>query len=480
MIRFITLAGLFYIAVPVLTGQQRVGINTPTPDRTLHVNGTGDQYLRIRSASLLSTSGFELVRGANSLTSTDWRIINDSGSLKIQYGDNNFATSGSDAMRFTANGKTGIGATVPVSVLHIDGGTQLHDNGGGYLRLNSTAATYLVFDNNGISAKSNNNTSDLYLQSNGGTTFFNQSGGNTYMVQGGGSVGIGTSGQNARLNIADNDFQLYLRNEGAGGINDWYIGASNNTWIAGDDQLLFSPTSSSADAVLRLKSVTENDGNNAPVMIHTNTDQTILIDGNEIDTRGATLHFNHNSQNNTYINPSGGLVGIGTDNPTGALHIRAFSGENILALQRNEWIWTINSQIGGNENMSFTGQGYMAAQIHGVNGQWMTYSDARRKENITPMRNVLQDLMTLPVFSYSFIHDPLHTRSIGVMAQDLMPKFPELVKEIDDQYGVAYAQLAILALKAVQEQQEHLAELRNKLAQAKKKVTGVPESLSQK
>src|SRR5690606_2678500 len=120
--------------------------------------------------------------------------------------------------------------------------------------------------NNELLARDNGQPASLTLQAAGGTTHIGSGGGHAFFAGGGGKVGIGTSSPSARLTIDKSDFQLALRNPGPG-VNDWYIGATNDTWLAGPDQLVFSPTTSSQDAVLRLMDVTENDGNTAPVMI---------------------------------------------------------------------------------------------------------------------------------------------------------------------------------------------------------------------
>jgi hypothetical protein len=79
-----------------LMAQQRVGINTSTPSRTLHVNGTSNQFLRVQSSTAFGgLTGLELVRGTNDLLSKDWKLINDA-SFKILNSDDNFATAGNE------------------------------------------------------------------------------------------------------------------------------------------------------------------------------------------------------------------------------------------------------------------------------------------------------------------------------------------------------------------------------------------------
>jgi hypothetical protein len=47
----------------------------------------------------------------------------------------------------------------------------------------------------------------------------------------------GTSTLDAPLNIVDNGFQFYIDND-SDDTNNWYIGATNDTWVAGDQLIL--------------------------------------------------------------------------------------------------------------------------------------------------------------------------------------------------------------------------------------------------
>jgi hypothetical protein len=334
----------------------------------------------------------------------------------------------------------------------------------------------MALDNNGILVRNGEDPTALHIQDNGGNTYFGYSGGDTYLAHGGGSVGINTPITLGALSVDDEDFQIYLRNDAGGSINDWYIGTSNNSWFSGDNQLLFSPTSSSGDAVLRLLDVIENDGQNAPVMIHTTEDQTILLDGNEIDTRGVSLYINHNSDNKTAINPSGGKVGIGTTAPEAMVHV--VGGNPTMALQRDGMRWHISPQSSGTGSLIFGHDDNVWCDVDGNSGQWNSLSDERRKENIFPMPSLLDPIMSLPVYNYSFVHDETHAANIGIMAQDLLPNFPALVTQHEGLYGVAYAQLAVVALRAIQDQQIMIDSLKQRIAALKGTTTAVDTVIS--
>jgi|GEM_PF-2427056 len=469
----ITLLTIFLVYSVCISAQQRLGINTLNPQRILDVSGIADRHIRIHNTSEGSgqESGIEFVRGPQNAAAVDWKIVNDGSILKIKHGNNNFTGSETEALRINSALHTGIGTTTPNSKLNIDGGTLIALGGLGYLKTGSVNSYNLAFDNNQIVALNNYSPSTLSLQANGGNTHFGLVGGNTYMAIGGGGVGVGTTTIDARLNIVDDNFQLHINND-SDDPNHWHIGASNDGWAAGDNQLLFSPTTSSNDAVFRLMDVIENDGINAPVMIHTTNDHTILLDGNEIDTRGTPLYINHNSDEETYINPSGGRVGIGTTDPQAMLHVNAASG-NILTLENSGWTWHFNPATAGDGDLLIYKEGFNGAMatIDGTTGQWNSVSDRNAKENIVPLESILDKLNELTTYNYTFKNDNLHQKMTGVIAQEAEPLFPEIVSQNQGQYGVSYAQLAAIGIKAIQEQQVIIDTLKEKLNLLKLKLS---------
>jgi hypothetical protein len=100
--------------------------------RNMYVEGDGDQMSVIRSlangAGAVGSAGLELVRG-DQLTSTDWRVINDNGVLRIQSEINNFQSNGQNKFTILENGFTGIGCSNPQAKLSICSGQLAFSNG---------------------------------------------------------------------------------------------------------------------------------------------------------------------------------------------------------------------------------------------------------------------------------------------------------------------------------------------------------------
>ena len=199
-------------------------------------------------------------------------------------------------------------------------------------------------------------------------------------------------------------------------------------------------------------------------MIRSGATQTLLLDGNEIDAKDEPLYFNHNSNEETYFNPSGGRVGIGTDDISTTLQVKTQEDEYALRIQRGATSWDINP-LPAFDYLGFVKAGWTLAYVNGASGQWTTISDGRLKENIRPLPDVLDKLKRLPIYGYSFKDHPNDKRHIGLLAQEAEIEFPEIVNSNDGHYTVAYSKLSVIILKALQEQQKEIDSLEKEINQ---------------
>ncbi len=448
---------LLSLCIANIADAQNVGINTNTPERTLEVEGSGDQFIRVLTTnSTTGAAGIELVNGLNNVSARDWKIENDGGAFRIVTNDDNFSSGGSQILDITAQGAIGLHATNANSRLQIGAGEDATATGDGFLLIGSKTGVNLVADQNEINARNNGSPYTLSLQPSGGSTFIGNTGGNIYFGDDG--LSIGTTLSLAKVAIESSDFQMQLSNTD----NEWYVGASNQDWTVGPNRFLFSPSSASDDAVFRLHNVSDNDGAVSPVSIRSSASQTLLIDGNEFDGLSDAIYINHNSNEETYINPSGGYVGIGTTSPDSEFHITTPADEYALILQRDDVNWAIHPYP-VIDRLAFLHNEDMIGQINGANGQWISLSDRNAKEDIIPLAGIMDKVNSLGLYSYSFKHDLQHTRQIGVIAQEIETLFPEVVHVSEDQYKVAYAQLSVIAVKALQEQQLEIDALQQEI-----------------
>ena len=461
--RFVLLVLILVIFALKMNGQQKVGVNTVTPVRNLEVKGVTTEYIRVQSPSIGSTEvGLELLLGATNDPSVDFKLTNDGGVFKILSGTDNFTTAGTELWRVDATGQVGIGATLPTSRLHIDDGEEASNTDDGFLQLGNKFGINTIFDRNEILARNNGAASTLYVQTHDGSTFINNNGGDLTMSTNSGKVGVGTTSPTLKLSLHSTDYQLHLRNTDTE-LDDWFIGASGDSWLTGGDHLLFSPTSSSTASIFRLKDVADNNGTDAPVIIQSSGTQALLLDGDEIDSKLGPLYINHNSGQNTYINPSGGFTGIGTSSPNTTLHIKSNDPDvKPLQLTHDGVIWSINPNTTFHSLQFFHGISLLA-HVDGVSGQWVAGSDRKLKENIQPLRNILDDLNKINVYTYHFKHATAGDTQIGLIAQEMESIVPEVVHKQEDQYSIAYSKLSVVLIKAIQEQQAEIDALEKEL-----------------
>lgn len=90
-------------------------------------------------------------------------------------------------------------------------------------------------------------------------------------------------------------------------------------------------------------------------------------------------------------------------------------------------------------------------------GAYSTVSDERLKADVRGLEPVLENILQLDAASYRMADSgPRGTRTYGFMAQQVAELFPEAVtySEEDGYYNMAYSNFGVLAIQAIQEQQE--------------------------
>ena len=96
-------------------------------------------------------------------------------------------------------------------------------------------------------------------------------------------------------------------------------------------------------------------------------------------------------------------------------------------------------------------------------------SDARLKENVKDLNYGLKDVLDIRPVSFDWIDKRDGQHDIGVIAQEIEKIIPEVVVEVDTLNSedthktVDYAKLTSVLIKAVQEQQQQINELKEKL-----------------
>jgi hypothetical protein len=143
------LSGTAYVATSV-------GIGTTSPQRNLHIHGSGDGAIKISNSTL----------GSGSLDGADL-TLNTSGEFYLtnrESGSTIFETGGSERVRIDSSGNVGIGTSSPYHPLHVDKGATgdiAHFEGQGTVHLRIGEASNVMYLN------ANNGSAEIAFQSNG-------------------------------------------------------------------------------------------------------------------------------------------------------------------------------------------------------------------------------------------------------------------------------------------------------------------------
>ncbi len=124
--------------------------------------------------------------------------------------------------------------------------------------------------------------------------------------------------------------------------------------------------------------------------------------------------------------------------------------------------WTISHP--GSENLDFHygASGAFKAYVRQTDGAWVQSSDIRLKEQIKPVESVLEKVSQLKISRYFYKTDTLHAnQQMGLIAQEVLPLFPEFVTQNGQYYGINYGGLSVVAIKAIQELKEENAALKD-------------------
>lgn len=95
-------------------------------------------------------------------------------------------------------------------------------------------------------------------------------------------------------------------------------------------------------------------------------------------------------------------------------------------------------------------------------GDVTAYSDERLKEDVQTLDGALDKVKAMRGVSYTKKEDG--SKSVGVIAQEMLEVLPELVrKDKDDMYSVAYGNITAVLIEAMKEQQKQIEELKAQL-----------------
>ena len=469
-----------------LDSSGNLGVGTSSPAQIIdavrtHNAGTS---VTVRNASTGASATTAFIANADTATGRFTVFSSGAGSglanaLSIEQSTNNpilFYLNSAEKVRITGAGDVGIGTNAPSQKLDVNGSVQLQATGTLYL--------------NNV-----DNTNQYYFQNIGGSgannavlTLSRTNAGETLRVDASGNLGIGTAGQTARGNID-------ISSAGLGGSQTrtlhfgysavdfygWRIANTNNAANTAAGTLSFQrgTTLAWADAVTLTDSGNLGVGTTSP---------SYKLDVRD-STAGVIRAFTTSTGN-------AGLVAQ-----------TAAGGTAYLELTTNAGSHYIYGGAGGTQNLSFVvgseraridTNGYLLvgyttsngsynlqvnSQIYATNATIAT-SDGRYKEDVQPVENALDTVAKLRPVSFKWkpheVHNfPVGQTDVGFIAQEVQTALDgsayadQIVKantctlpsgEEETFLGLADSKLIPVLVKAIQEQQSLIEDLRARVA----------------
>jgi hypothetical protein len=440
-----------------------VGIGTNNPQEKLSVNAVNPNIQLLNSnvsKGFLGVNNHDISLGTYNNNTT--------GNLLLK-------TKGLDRIKIDENGLVGIGTTTGTAALNLNGTNPAFqirngDEDKGFLKINSD--DLILGTNSGnLSGNLNFNTKEI----------------NRMLIEPNGDVGIGTSNPNSKLDVSTGNDGQVLRINAA---DQTFMGIWENNGYRGYVGSYY--------------------GNVADIDVGSLAGAVHLVTGSTID-----------------LTAKSGKIGIGTQDPEHILDMYNASGHAFTRIMTN----SSNNEVGidlvrngGSTNWRIS-QGntgilrFFTANNNDFNPRSVLYefydtyfrpgfdnfislgaaqnrwsvvyagtgtintSDARDKTNIQNINYGLEDIMKLRPVSFNWKDKPQWGTKLGLIAQEVKDVVGEVVVQgnIDnhydedgnelpdsDKYGIYYSDLIPVLIKATQEQQQMIDDLRKEILEMKK------------
>jgi hypothetical protein len=192
---------------------------------------------------------------------------------------------------------------------------------------------------------------------------------------------------------------------------------------------------------------------------------------------GGTVHINKIPTGSILVGTTSSHIGINSGDPFFTIEVHQPNGQKAFTLvDVNNYRWamacnfinTLNNGTGVVLDLYYNNVGRGRFQYW--NGAYVVLSDGALKDDVEPMEPVLEKVGKLRTVKYEMIrHNPQHEKSIGMIAQEVEPHFPLLVRSVNSPGGgeeaipdglvMDYSGLGVVAIKALQEQHHQLQAL---------------------
>ena len=195
---------------------------------------------------------------------------------------------------------------------------------------------------------------------------------------------------------------------------------------------------------------------------------------------GAVWMFNKNADSNNSVTSNNQFMGIGTVTPTAPLTVSCNNNNQGVATgsscvdiynydiggafqryfsnnQSNAW-WHVGSEVGdGAKNFPYHifNQAGTGVYVNSGDQSWSGYSDRRLKKNIEDIdiSGAYHNILKLNPVTYNLSTDVNDSQmKQGLIAQDVLPVFPQIVSMNHGYYGIGYTELIPYLIAGMKQQ----------------------------